>query len=578
MFSYTWSKKLPVNTVESCHPKITGMAPVVWREHCVECAIPGCYSTCLLYEKRIDGRCERFTYGFQRINYGDCEHIGARMMFKRWAKLEAVFPNRVSVYSISSLKKYYSVLIFFSQLLKILSKYFRYSKFLQLYEGLMEAVTIRSYKLSKKNPDFFYVEVKNDSRVNVKLIIEFYSSNDLKFKESFLLLTGWNYLSIPFEKFNFSSVASKHKLMVYIGNDSPTELEFKYLDFVSGDDPVTKIKCVAWDLDNTLWQGVIGDDGADKVIVDDVAIDLIKKLDEMGFIQTIVSKNTFDVVWPKIKELGLSEYFVYPEINWKSKSENIAQITKKLNIGMDTIAFVDDSEFERAEVISSLPMVRCYDSLDIQFLLGRCEFDIMISFESKSRRLSYKADEKRDEMFESFDSNLVGFLKSCDLNLIIHSSLSEDVRVRCYELLLRSNQYNLRTVRYSSSDFKDFFSGNDMLYALEVSDKFGNYGIVGFARIIINENSYLLNDFVMSCRVAQKKLEREFLSFLVSKMQIGSSLIVDASKTMKNEPLRNELRGMPFNSFIDHKNKEVFEYKKRDSSLFVNDKIFKINE
>ena len=124
--------------------------------------------------------------------------------------------------------------------------------------------------------------------------------------------------------------------------------------------PAKKIKCVCWDLDNTLWNGVIGDDGTDGVIVNNKIIDLINEFDKKGILQTITSKNEYEIAWSKIKQLGLDKFFLYPAINWGPKSESIKQIAKELNIGIDTFALIDDSEWEREEVSSNCPQVRVY--------------------------------------------------------------------------------------------------------------------------------------------------------------------------------------------------------------------------
>ena len=204
----------------------------------------------------------------------------------------------------------------------------------------------RTNFLSNDRPNYFYIEVNNVSKQNVNVILEFHTKNEIKYRGNFNLFHNWNYISVPFEKFQLDPNCEKHKLMFYIDHDEPVELEFKYLDFVSASDPVPKIKCIAWDLDNTLWRGVIGDDGAENVVVDKSAIDLIERFDELGFIQTIVSKNTHEIAWAKIEELGIADYFVYPAINWQPKSVNLFQIVKKLNIGVDSVAFIDDSEFD----------------------------------------------------------------------------------------------------------------------------------------------------------------------------------------------------------------------------------------
>ena len=107
---------------------------------------------------------------------------------------------------------------------------------------------------------------------------------------------------------------------------------------------LTKIKCVVWDLDNTLWDGTLVE--SDNVVLKDNAENIIKTLDERGILQSISSKNDFEVAKKKLEELGLWKYFIYPQISWNSKSEALRIIQESINIGQDTIAFVDDQELK----------------------------------------------------------------------------------------------------------------------------------------------------------------------------------------------------------------------------------------
>ena len=110
----------------------------------------------------------------------------------------------------------------------------------------------------------------------------------------------------------------------------------------------TKIKCVVWDLDNTLWEGILQE--GDNIVLKEEAAAVIKELDKRGILQSVSSKNDYESAKEKLEEFGLWEYFIYPQINWNPKSEAIETIAKSINIGIDTLAFVDDQEFEREEV------------------------------------------------------------------------------------------------------------------------------------------------------------------------------------------------------------------------------------
>src|SRR5215467_694494 len=113
------------------------------------------------------------------------------------------------------------------------------------------------------------------------------------------------------------------------------------------------IKCVVWDLDQTLWEGVLLED--DRISLRSNVPDIIKTLDSRGIVQSIASKNDPEKALETLHELGLAEYFLHPQINWNAKSSSIKDIARLINIGVDTIAFIDDQPFERAEVNYTLP-------------------------------------------------------------------------------------------------------------------------------------------------------------------------------------------------------------------------------
>ena len=111
---------------------------------------------------------------------------------------------------------------------------------------------------------------------------------------------------------------------------------------------ITTVKCVVWDLDNTVWEGVLLE-GDDLKLRNDV-VAIIKTLDDRGILNAIASRNEFDPAMAQLEAFGIDHYFIYPQINWNPKSESVAQIAKDINIGINTLAFVDDQPFEREEV------------------------------------------------------------------------------------------------------------------------------------------------------------------------------------------------------------------------------------
>ena len=121
-----------------------------------------------------------------------------------------------------------------------------------------------------------------------------------------------------------------------------------------------EIKCVVWDLDNTIWDGILLE--SDDVQLKPGIKEIIETLDSRGILHSIASKNEYDLAMSKLKEFGLDDYFLYPEIHWDAKSISLERIQKNINIGMDTILFVDDQEFELAEVKNAHESVNCLNA------------------------------------------------------------------------------------------------------------------------------------------------------------------------------------------------------------------------
>jgi len=133
----------------------------------------------------------------------------------------------------------------------------------------------------------------------------------------------------------------------------------------------SSIKCVVWDLDNTLWKGVLLED--ENVELRPEVCRIIKALDERGILHSVASKNDYLYATAKLKEFGLLEYFLYPQISWNTKVKGIETIAASLNIGLDSIALIDDQAFERDEVTHTLPMIMCLDAANLDHVLGMPE-------------------------------------------------------------------------------------------------------------------------------------------------------------------------------------------------------------
>src|ERR687886_236482 len=174
------------------------------------------------------------------------------------------------------------------------------------------------------------------------------------------------------------------------------------------------IKCVVWDLDNTLWDGVLLE--GERVSLRTDVVDVIKRLDSRGILHSIASKNDYTTAMAKLEQFGLSEYFLYPQISWNSKASSLKAVAKSINIGLDTLAFVDDQPFDREEVSFSAPGVLCIDAQDIPEIVDMPEMKPrFVTEDSKIRRLMYLSDIERDRAEKEWSGPSAEFLATLDM-------------------------------------------------------------------------------------------------------------------------------------------------------------------
>jgi len=411
--------------------------------------------------------------------------------------------------------------------------------------------------------DEFVVECFSPDQEPFGLVLEYSAGNiasdhtfvgEIKLRHSFNIEPGWNFESLPAQAFGFSPGNRAGKITLYPENNAERRLIFTWLDLVQYREsrpagtreqqrlsaPAAKVKCVAWDLDNTLWKGILAEDGQSNLVPRTDALDLLKKLDEKGIIQTVVSKNNYADAWAAIERLGLREYFLYPAINWQQKSANLKGVAEKLNINLDTFALIDDSPFERAEVKAALPQVRVYSDDEVGQLLAYQEFDVPVTEASRKRRASYQTELTRQREMETFGGDYEAFLRSCEMKLRLFVPRQEKHILRCFELIQRANQLNLSGKRYADAEFRQLLARPGVLcLAMDCRDRFGDYGIVGFASVDEMQQKPVVKDFVLSCRVAQKRVEHTFLQWLAVREAARGKQVLCAElvRTDRNQPL-----------------------------------------
>lgn len=260
------------------------------------------------------------------------------------------------------------------------------------------------------------------------------------------------------------------------------------------------VKCVVWDLDNTLWDGTLLEGGVTGLRPG--VLQAMRTLDQRGILQSVASKNDHALALAKLEELGVAEYFLYPQIHWGAKSGSMERIAKDINIGLDTLAFIDDQAFEREEVSYALPQLLCLDVAEIDDMPARPEFNPrFVTEDSARRRAMYRADITRKAVEEHFEGPQDAFLSSLEMHLSIAPAREEDLK-RAEELTLRTNQLNTTGYTYSHDELNFFRqSGQHRLLIADLEDKYGTYGKIGLVLIETREDAWMVKLLLMSCRV-----------------------------------------------------------------------------
>ena len=576
MWETEWADKKAENNFGSVlHESIVDRGSIAavyglhWSEHCMECAVPECYRVCRLYVPRKDNRCARLVEGIvPDRSYQGLFDFGANVKFRRWGKLEArLGTGELSLDRMRLLQNgdflALNAVNLVSDLLQPLSPTRKANTgYVHLRRQILKSAT-SPVASQQRAFDEFVMEAWNLGSIAFRLAIEVRDlDNNLRFRTSFEMLPGHNLHRVPFTAMNTDLVKGDGWISVFPENDFEAHLVFTWLDFVryrNRREPARisptlefsarKIKCVVWDLDNTIWHGILGEVGLDGIRIRPDVVKTVKELARRGILQSIASKNDLEHATQALRNFGLHDYFLFPAINWGQKSENIRQIAKELNLGIDSFAFIDDSQFELAEVKSAIPEISVYPESDLPGLLTRPEFDVPITEESRNRREYYLAESSRRQIVQQYGADYEQFLKSCEMEAKIFIPKAKSEIERCLELLHRSNQLNLTTRRLSEQELQRILQ-DPQCVALGVScwDRFGEYGIVGFLSIHLDGNRALLSDFVLSCRVAKKKVENAVFAYLLQYLGERSYQVLHATflPTSRNHVLLTVLKEVGF--------------------------------
>jgi len=324
-------------------------------------------------------------------------------------------------------------------------------------------------------------------------------------------------------------------------------------------------KCIVLDLDNTLWGGIVGEEGfegiklgpdpAGRPFVEFQRV--LKSLLKSGIILAINSKNNSEDAMKVIKEhphmVLKEEDFACLKINWNDKIANMKDIAKELNIGLDSMVFFDDDPVNRELIKMSIPEIKTIDlpqdpSSYALILRDLNDFNVLKITDDDFRRAKMYSQEQERHDFESTTKNLDEYLKKLDIRVKVR--LADKFSIpRISQLSLKTNQFNLTTKRYQEEEIKEFAKDDKMIVGCaEVEDKFGESGITNIFIIKKNNEEWILDTFLLSCRIIGRGIEEGILGKIIemAKKEGVKKIKAQFIPTQKNKPAENFLSNYGF--------------------------------
>lgn len=318
-------------------------------------------------------------------------------------------------------------------------------------------------------------------------------------------------------------------------------------------------KVIVLDADNTLWGGIVGEDGVSGIAIGDTFPgsafrefqQALKQVERRGIMLAVASKNEPDAVaevFAARSEMVLqTDDIASWRVNWMNKSTNITEIAAELNIGLDSMVFFDDSDFEVEEVRTALPMVRVFkvpeDPEDIPALLADTGLfrNLQATDEDRGRTEMMLTERKRDVAASSAMSH-EEFLDSLDLSVVFETDNEESLG-RVTQLINKTNQFNLTTIRRSEAEVLELMrSPQHRVHSVSVTDRFGSYGLVGVAIVDASDaTTHEVDSLLMSCRVLRRGIESTIITRVCddAEMEKAASVVGRFVPTSKNAQVEN---------------------------------------
>lgn len=301
-------------------------------------------------------------------------------------------------------------------------------------------------------------------------------------------------------------------------------------------------KCLVLDLDNTLWSGIVGEDGADKVVPNKKLQEHILNLYKKGAILAINSKNNEADAWEVIEKhpdmVLRKNHFAAWQINWKDKATNIRAIADELMLGSDSFVFVDDDPFQQSLVAEACPEVAVLHPDNLTSYAG---FSAEKITAEDMRRGEMYAEERTRRSLQSSLKSVDDFLKELNLEVTIREVKADSPIIpRLSQMTQKTNQFNMTTTRWSEQDIRGLLGLGNRMWAVEAVDRFGDYGTIGFLSVDPKtELGWRIDNFLMSCRILGRGIEKALLAKLVAEARQNKAVKLTGvfEPTKKNKTL-----------------------------------------
>lgn len=423
-------------------------------------------------------------------------------------------------------------------------------------ENRIKSLSERSFKYELENDWYQFVQGLVESKNNVYLFDLADTIAEVGRKQ-FYSNKMWYMSSMPYSRDGLNAVS----------NEIDRVLEAAF---------TTRKKIIALDLDNTLWGGVIGEDGVDGIELSDHKegqryYDFQRQLLEMknrGVVLGIVSKNNEEDAEAAIRNhpamLLRDDEFVSRKINWENKALNLKAMESELNLTEGGFIFVDDNPVERETVKGECPDMLVPDFPDDTTELLSFAEDIWFDYcrplrvlgEDLKKTQMYQNEAKRKQELES-SLNLDDYIAKLEMVADIHRMRDTELE-RVVQLINKTNQFNVTTKRYTQAEVEKIAADpNNAIYVVYSSDKYGDSGLISVIILIGSEVDVRIDTFLMSCRVMGRKLEDVILNELAAKYQ--KKMIGEFVPTAKNAPVRELFDRLGFSPVSDDNGHKVYE-------------------